>query len=82
MGGIRLLVLSQEGNWRIRVGNKFSRPYRSQSEAVREAFDRARALGKDGFESEVVLNVLTCHFGPNDFFKTVPTPRRRREDSA
>lgn len=80
MGGIRLTVLSREGTWRIRVGEKVSRPYRSQSEAVRAAFDRAKALSRDGFESEVVLNVLTCQFGPNDFFKTVPT--RRREDSA
>jgi hypothetical protein len=82
MGGIRLMVLSQEGSWRIRVGEKFSRPYRSQGEAVQAAFDRAKALGRDGFESEVVLDVLTCQFGPNDFFKTVPTPRRPHEDSA
>jgi len=82
MGGIRLTVLSQEGGWRIRVGDKFSRPYPSQGEAVRAAFDRAKALGRDGFESEVVLNVLTCQFGPNDFFKTVPTPRHPQEGSA
>ena len=80
MSGIRLMVVSQEGNWRIRVGEKLSRPYRSQNEAVRAAFDRAKALGRDGLESEVVLNVLTCQFGPNDFFRTVPTPRHPRRD--
>jgi len=76
MGGIRLTVLSDEGQWRIKVGERLSQPFRSQSEAIRIAFDRARALGRDGRESEGVLNVLTCQFGPNDYFRTIPTPRR------
>lgn len=81
MGGIRLTVLSEKGEWRIKVGERFSRPFPSQNEAIRVAFDRARALGRDGRESEVVLNVLTCQFGPNDFFKAVPTPRRPHRDA-
>ena len=80
MGGIRLTVLSQEGDWRIRVGESLSRPYRSQSEAIRAAFHRAKSLGEDGIESEVVLKVLTCQFGPNGHFKTVPTARLPRDD--
>lgn len=81
MGGIRLKVLSQEGEWRISIGEKVSRPFRSQNEAIRAALDRAQALGRQGHESEVVLKVLTCQFGPNNFFRTVPTPRNPPEDA-
>jgi hypothetical protein len=80
MGGIRLTVLSDEGKWRIKVGERFSRPFRSQNEAIRAAFDRASALGRDGLDSEVVMNVLTCQFGPDNFFKTVPTRQQKDAD--
>jgi hypothetical protein len=75
MGGIKLLVLSEQGQWRIRVGEKLSRPFKSHGEAVRMAFDRALSLSKNGIESEVVMKVMTCQFGPNGFEKTIPTPR-------
>jgi hypothetical protein len=75
MGGIRLMVLSQKGAWRIKVGEALSPPFRSQSDAVRSAMRRATKISRDGFDAEVVMKVMTCQFGPNGFFKTVPTPR-------
>lgn len=77
MGGIRLTVLSDQGKWRIKVGERLSRPFRSQNEAIRAAFDRATALGRDGLDAEVVMNVLTCHVGPDNFFKAVPTRQHK-----
>jgi hypothetical protein len=69
------MVLSQEGAWRVRVGEVLSPPYRSHGDAVRSALNRARKLSADGIESEVVMRVMTCEFGPEGFVRTVPTPR-------
>jgi hypothetical protein len=82
MDRIRLMVFLEEENWRIRVGDKLSRPYKSQNEAIRSAFDYAKTLAQEGLESEVVLKVLTYQFGPGGFFKAVPTPLRTLNDDA
>jgi len=80
MSGVRLMVLSRGESWRIRVGDKLSRPYSSRDEAVRSAFDNAKALAREGLESEVVMKVLTCQFGPDGFFKAFPTPLHTPND--
>ena len=77
MGGVRLMVLPKGESWRIRVGDKLSRP---RDEAVRSAFDNAKALAREGLESEVVMTVLTCRFGPDGFFKAFPTPLHTPND--
>ena len=74
------MVLSQEGVWRVRVGEKVSRAYESRQEALRAAFKHASAISKEGLESEVVMRVMTLQFGPNDHFKAIPTLRDRTED--
>ena len=80
MGGHRLRVFPQDGVWRVRFGETLSRPYKSQSEAVRAAFKHAMSMSKEGLEAEVVLKLMTCQFGPNDYFKAMPTPRDGRPD--
>ena len=80
MGGHRLRVFPQDGAWRVSFGDILSRPYKSQSEAIRAAFKRARAMSKAGLEAEVVMKLMTCRFGPDDYFKAVPTPRDSQPD--
>jgi hypothetical protein len=64
----------------VRFGETLSRPYKSQSEAVRAAFKHAMSMSKEGLEAEVVLKLMTCQFGPNGYFKAVPTPRDNPPD--
>lgn len=80
MGGHRLRVFPQDGAWRVRFGETLSRPYKSQGEAVRAAFKHAKSMSREGLESEVVMTLMTCRFGPNDYFETVPTPRGPQQD--
>ena len=73
MDSIRLTVVFYGGSWRLKVGETLSRPYISESEAIRAALSRAHKLGQEGIESEVVMKVMTCRFGPKGLVRTVPT---------
>ncbi len=73
MDGIKLMIDFHEGSWKMKVGDILSRPYKSESEAIGAAIKRARRIGRDGYESEVVMKTLTCRFGPNGLVETVPT---------
>ena len=75
MAGIRLMVhASQEGMWQVRIGMESWRHFQSQRAAISAALERARAMSRDGIETEVVMKIMTCKFGPNGSFKAVPTP--------
>jgi len=75
--GIKLMVVFHDGSWKMKVGDTLSRPYKSEREAIGAAIKRARRLGRDGYESEVVMKMLTCRFGPNGLIETVPTRSRK-----
>jgi hypothetical protein len=74
--GIKLMVVFHEGHWKMKVGDTLSRPYNSEGEAIRAALSRAHKLGQEGFESEVIMKVMTCKYGPNGVVKTIPSQAR------
>jgi hypothetical protein len=65
MDPIEIVIVFDRGSWRMRVGEVLSPPYKTQGAAMQAAITRARSLGRDGYETEVVMPVLTCRFGPN-----------------
>jgi len=76
MAGIQLLVESSNKDmWHVRIGFESWRQFQSEHAAMSAALQRAKAMGTDGIECEVVMKVMTFQFGPNGFFKAVPTPR-------
>lgn len=74
---LRIEILHNVNNWRIRVRDTVSHAYSEERDAVSVAFAHARNLGKQGFDVEVAMKVLTCRFGPEGMIGTFPTPIRR-----
>jgi hypothetical protein len=62
--------------WRIRVRDTISRAYSNERDAISVAFDHARNLGKQGYDVEVAMKVLTCRFGSEGIIRTSPSPIR------
>lgn len=76
MAGIQLLVEhSKEDMWHVRIGYEPWRHFQSERAAMNAALQRAKEMSADGIECEVVMKVMTLQFGPEGFFKAVPTPR-------
>jgi hypothetical protein len=73
---IRLLVVFDAGSWKMKAGETLSRPYKSESDAISAAMKHAQKLGRDGHESEVVMKVMTCRFGPKGIVGIFPTRSR------
>jgi hypothetical protein len=72
---VKLAVVFHEDAWRLQVGERFSRPFNSDREAIQAAIRHAHNLGRQGHEAEIVMKAMTCLYGPNGLVRAVPTPR-------
>ena len=60
----------------MKAGETVSRPYTSEAEAISAAMKHGQKLGRDGYEAEVVMKVMTCRFGPKGISRIFPTRSR------
>ena len=75
MEPLKLTVTFHEGAWKMRVGDRLSRPFLSEREAISAAIHHAHDLGKQGYETQVVMKAMTCYYGPDGLVRALPTPR-------
>jgi hypothetical protein len=73
---IKLAVVFHEGAWKMQVGDKFSRPFNTEREAISAAIRHAHKLGRLGHETEVAMKAMTCYYDPNGLVRAAPTPRK------
>ena len=72
---VKIAVVFHDDAWRLHVGEKFSRPFTSQREAIQAAIRHAHTLGRQGHEVEVAMKAMTCHYGRDGLVRAVPTSR-------
>ncbi len=53
------MVVFDAGSWKMKAGETLSRPFKSESDAISAAMKHGQKL-RDGYESEVVMKVMTC----------------------
>ena len=58
------VVVTQNGKWKISLGDKHYGPFKTQKEATKVAIDAAHKAGKNGHDAQVVLQ------GEDNQFKT------------
>jgi hypothetical protein len=55
-------VVFHEGEWKIKLNDRHSGPYRTQEDAIREAVNRAHADGKKGQDAQVLVQGENLQF--------------------
>jgi len=64
MARTQFIVVKHEGEWKINTDGKRSAPYRTQKEAIRAAVDAAHKAGREGRDSQVLIQ------GEDNAFRT------------
>jgi hypothetical protein len=69
-----------EGEWKIRVGYRYTRPYASKREALRAAIDFAERDGQAGRDAQVLIQGEDRMFRAAWVYGRDPYPIEPRED--
>jgi hypothetical protein len=64
MARAQYFVVKHEGQWKILLDGKHYGPYRTQADAITEATTAASKAGRNGFDSQVLVQ------GENNQFRT------------
>jgi len=73
-------VTHQKGEWKIRVGYRYTRPYASKREALRAAIDFAERDGRAGRDAQVLIQGAGRMFRAAWVYGRDPYPIEPRED--
>ncbi|HAH66648.1 MAG TPA: hypothetical protein DCL72_14515 [Rhizobiales bacterium] len=68
-------VVLHEGEWKIKHGEEYSARYRTQTEAIQDAFATARRASKQGQDADVLIQEEDLRSG-HPFYRHVRAPGR------
>ena len=73
MARYQYFVVLHEGEWKIKHGEEYSARYRTQTEAIQDAFATARRASKEGQDADVLIQDLRSG---HPFYRPVRAPGR------
>lgn len=74
MARAQYVVVSHQGEWKISFGGKHYGPYSTQKDAIRAAVNAAHTAGKNGHDSQVLIQGTDSKFRTEWTYGNDPYP--------